>query len=109
MQLFTYERADSVQAALSELQSHPGAMLIAGGTELVNWMKEGIVRPTHLVDVNRMPLSTVEVGSSGLRMGALAQRACGSGTSRSRRNTCSNAAFQNCRTAELQDCRIAGL
>ena len=43
----------------------------AGGTELLLVMKLGFARPTHLVDVKRLPgLDVIENGGPGLRIGA---------------------------------------
>jgi xanthine dehydrogenase YagS FAD-binding subunit len=47
-------------------------MVIAGGTELLNWMKEGIVTPRRILDINGLPgLDRIEVDERGLRIGAL--------------------------------------
>jgi xanthine dehydrogenase YagS FAD-binding subunit len=73
---FAFERAGDVAAAIAALEADPGAVLVAGGTELVNWMKDGIVSPTRLVDVNRIAgLDGVEATPDGLRIGALARMA----------------------------------
>lgn len=73
---FAFERAVDTVAAIAALEADPGASLVAGGTELVNWMKEGIVSPSRLIDVNRIPgLGAVEATSDGLRIGALARMA----------------------------------
>lgn len=34
--------------------SQPGAMMVAGGTELLNWMRLGIAAPERIVDIGRM-------------------------------------------------------
>ena len=61
--------ADAIAAA-----AQPGTMVIAGGTELLNWMKEGIVAPRRLVDLNGLSgLDRIETGDHGLRIGALAR------------------------------------
>ena len=73
---FAFERAADTGGAIAALEADPGASLVAGGTELVNWMKERIVTPSRLVDVNRIPgLSGVEARGEGLRIGALARMA----------------------------------
>jgi len=68
---FSYERASDVGQALAAI--HAGASFVAGGTELLNWMKEGIERPTHLVDINRLPLAAIAFDEKQLRIGALAR------------------------------------
>lgn len=69
MRSFAYERAASLSAAMA-----PDAAVIAGGTELLNWMKEGIAAPRRLIDINGLPgLDGIEAGAEGLRIGALAR------------------------------------
>jgi xanthine dehydrogenase YagS FAD-binding subunit len=68
---FTYERASDVRAAATAA-AQPGAKIIAGGTNLLDLMKVQVERPTHLVDVSRLPLAAIEPGADGgLRIGAL--------------------------------------
>src|SRR5690349_1866512 len=43
MQPFSFSRATSLDAALGSAAD--GATFVAGGTELLNWMKEGIASP----------------------------------------------------------------
>src|SRR5450432_4663707 len=72
MRAFTFERADSVAAAARAVAATPGAKFIAGGTNLLDLMKLEVEQPTHLVDVNRLPLASVEdTEGGGLRIGAL--------------------------------------
>lgn len=72
MRPFTYERAESVEAA-AKAGAEPGARYLAGGTNLLDLMKLDIERPTHLIDIGRLPLSAIEAtADGGLRLGALA-------------------------------------
>src|SRR6202051_784757 len=72
MKAFTYERAASVAAAARAVADKPGAKFIAGGTNLLDLMKLGVQTPTHLVDVIRLPLASIEnTPDGGLRIGAL--------------------------------------
>ena len=49
---------------------------IAGGTNLIDLMKENLLRPRKLVDLNRLPLAAIEpTEDGGLRLGALARNA----------------------------------
>ncbi|SMC85316.1 FAD binding domain-containing protein [Kibdelosporangium aridum] len=71
MRTFSYHRAADIPSALEALTT-PGTQLIAGGTEMVNWLKEGIESPGRLVDISRLPLT--EIAADGvLRIGALAR------------------------------------
>jgi xanthine dehydrogenase YagS FAD-binding subunit len=71
MKTFTYTRAGDVGEALAALSS-PGTQLMAGGTELVNWLKEGIATPDQVVDITGLPLDSISA-SGPLRIGALAR------------------------------------
>jgi xanthine dehydrogenase YagS FAD-binding subunit len=69
---FEYARASSVADAVRQIAMVPGAKVIAGGTNLVDLMKENVERPTRLVDITRLPLRAVEEMSDGsVRIGAL--------------------------------------
>lgn len=73
MSPFTFTRAHTLSEALS-FASDTNTAVIAGGTEMVNWLKEGIAQPTRLVDIDRLPeLREIEVTSTELRVGALAR------------------------------------
>jgi xanthine dehydrogenase YagS FAD-binding subunit len=73
VETFAFAEASTLEEALA-LLAEPGTQAIAGGTELVNWLKEGIETPDCLVDLNRVPgLDGVEVGADELRLGALAR------------------------------------
>src|SRR5262249_4815257 len=43
------------------------------GTELVNWLKDGLQAPSLLVDINALPLGEIELRPDGVRLGALAR------------------------------------
>ena len=73
MKPFAYLRASDVDAAVAETAAEPGAAFVAGATELANWMKDGIQSPTHVVDINALPLSEISMHADGLRLGALAR------------------------------------
>ncbi|HEX8613908.1 MAG TPA: xanthine dehydrogenase family protein subunit M [Telluria sp.] len=52
------------------------AAFIAGGTNLVDLMKEGIMRPASLVDINSLPLDAIApTAQGGLLLGATARNA----------------------------------
>ena len=71
MKPFTYERATTVEAALSAMGSRPNAYFLGGGTNLIDLMKMGTEQPTHLVDITRIPLTTIEEHNGGVRIGAM--------------------------------------
>ncbi|WP_020669355.1 FAD binding domain-containing protein [Amycolatopsis nigrescens] len=70
MRTFSYRRANALEDALAALRE-PGTQLLAGGTELVNWLKEGIESPSGLVDITGLDLAGIEHGPDGLTLGAL--------------------------------------
>jgi xanthine dehydrogenase YagS FAD-binding subunit len=73
MQTFAYDRASALVDAI-RAAARPGAMVIAGGTELLNWMKDGIVAPQRIIDLNDLSgLDRIDADDHGLRIGALAR------------------------------------
>jgi xanthine dehydrogenase YagS FAD-binding subunit len=46
-------------------------MFIAGGTNMVDYMRLGVLRPAAVVDISRLPLASVEDAGGGLKIGAL--------------------------------------
>ncbi len=71
MRTFTYDRADSPEAAVRSV-APPHAKFIAGGTNLLDLMKLQVETPDRLVDVSRLALMDIEdAGEGGLRVGAL--------------------------------------
>jgi xanthine dehydrogenase YagS FAD-binding subunit len=62
--------------AVKALGHSPKAKVLAGGTNLVDLMKQNVEKPSHLIDVNRLQLSAIEELPDGvLRLGALAHNA----------------------------------
>jgi xanthine dehydrogenase YagS FAD-binding subunit len=69
---FQYARANDVADAVRMIAADPTAKFIAGGTNLIDLMKEDVERPSRLIDISRLPLKTVEeTAGGGLRIGAL--------------------------------------
>lgn len=68
---FQYSRATDVAGALRLIAAEPTAKFIAGGTNLVDLMKDDVERPTRLIDITHLPLKTVEETGGGIRIGAL--------------------------------------
>ena len=72
MNPFEYSRPTETATAVSLVAKYPAAHFLAGGTNLLDLMKMGVSTPQRLVDINRLPLKTIEKTASGLRIGALA-------------------------------------
>jgi xanthine dehydrogenase YagS FAD-binding subunit len=87
MRPFTYERATDPAAAIAAVAAAgDGAKFISGGTNLLDLMKLQIERPSHLVDIRRLPLRQIEdTGDGGLRIGAQADNATVAADDRVRR------------------------
>ncbi len=67
---------DAVQAQAASPTAQQGAAVrfIAGGTNLVDYMKLNVETPRQLVDINHLPLDKVEPAEGGgLKIGALAR------------------------------------
>jgi len=73
MNVFEYIRAATQQSAITALSKDNEAVFLAGGTNLIDLMKRGIITPAKLVDINNLPLSSVEKTTTGIRIGALAK------------------------------------
>lgn len=73
---FEYRRAIDAADALQALAGAAGARFIAGGTNLLDLMKQGVARPSRLVDITQLPLRDVRAtDSGGLSVGALVRNA----------------------------------
>lgn len=69
---FDYARVSTVPDAIKS-GSRESAKFVAGGTNLVDLMKTTVERPAHLVDINPLPMATIEAVNGGIRIGALAR------------------------------------
>src|SRR5882724_1432972 len=68
-----FHRAQNDKGAIEAAAG--GARFLAGGTTLVDLMREHIERPAALVDINRLPHRRIEITARGLEIGALARMA----------------------------------
>jgi xanthine dehydrogenase YagS FAD-binding subunit len=69
---------DAVKAQAKSATAQNGAdvRFIAGGTNLIDYMKLNVERPKQLVDINSLALDRIEkIESGGLKIGALARNA----------------------------------
>jgi xanthine dehydrogenase YagS FAD-binding subunit len=66
---FTFTRATDEQSALAAGRS--GARYVAGGTTLVDLMRETVERPDAVVDINALPYRNVDLDGAALRVGSL--------------------------------------
>jgi len=70
MQNFTLANPASLDAALAAAQQ-TDTKFIAGGTDLLQLMKDEVERPQHLVDLDGLPFDQVTTSDDGARIGAL--------------------------------------
>ena len=69
---FQYARATDVADAVRQITADPTAKFIAGGTNLIDLMKDDVETPTRLIDISRLPLTKVEeIAGGGVRIGAM--------------------------------------
>jgi len=66
---FTYTAATSERAALA--LAARGGRYIAGGTTMVDLMRQTVERPTRVVDINALPYHDMSVDRAGVHAGAL--------------------------------------
>jgi xanthine dehydrogenase YagS FAD-binding subunit len=71
MNRFDYVRATGIADAVAA-GAGDDVRYLAGGTNLVDLMKENVERPARIVDINRLALARIEdIEGGGLRLGAL--------------------------------------
>jgi CO/xanthine dehydrogenase FAD-binding subunit len=66
---FSFSKATDERSAFAAASS--GARYIAGGTTLVDLMRETVERPAAVVDINGLPYRSIDLQSSKLRIGSL--------------------------------------
>ena len=71
MNQFQYNKVKESLSAIKLTAKDPNAHFLAGGTNLIDLMKMGVVTPSKLVDINQLPLSKIEKLPTALRVGAL--------------------------------------
>lgn len=72
MRPFEFVRATDVSTGAAAVAQVPRAKFLAGGTNLVDLMKEDVEQPGRLVDISQLPLRQISRSRSGLSIGALA-------------------------------------
>jgi carbon-monoxide dehydrogenase medium subunit len=70
---FAYLRPATMPDAVAMLSENAGAMLLAGGTDVVPWLRDDAITPDVVIDIKDVPgLSGIEMVGDTLRIGALA-------------------------------------
>src|SRR5438105_1884082 len=74
MNPFAYSRVSQPDQAINAISPSNDVKFLAGGTNLIDLMKNGVEKPAKLVDINRLALADIEeLPDGGLRIGALAR------------------------------------
>jgi xanthine dehydrogenase YagS FAD-binding subunit len=73
MHPFALEKAHSAEAAIAAAAA--GGRYIAGGTTLIDLMREEVERPERLIDINALPMGGIRTEGDDLVIGALARMA----------------------------------
>jgi xanthine dehydrogenase YagS FAD-binding subunit len=73
MRPFKYSKTEDAAAAVKAVAANPNAQFLAGGTNLIDLMKEDVERPDELVDITRLNLAQIKMNGGGLSLGALAK------------------------------------
>jgi xanthine dehydrogenase YagS FAD-binding subunit len=60
MRPFKYTRATTLTSAIKELNGNAQSRILAGGTNLLDLMKEDVERPEELIDITHLPHSPVK-------------------------------------------------
>jgi xanthine dehydrogenase YagS FAD-binding subunit len=68
---FDYARPSTAKAAIDAVARDKSAKFIAGGSNLVDLMKRGVMSPEKIIDINTLPLRDIERTGSMIRIGAL--------------------------------------
>ena len=80
---FRYDRSTGIPDAVRAMTRPASAttptsgpqQFIAGGTQLVDLMKLGTIAPGGLIDINGLPMTIIDAGADGLKLGALVRMA----------------------------------
>jgi xanthine dehydrogenase YagS FAD-binding subunit len=75
MKPFKYSEATDEAAAVRVVSANKAAKFLAGGTNLIDLMKEYVERPDELVDVSRLKSAQIKSTGNGISIGALAKNA----------------------------------
>lgn len=73
MKSLKYSSATDAANAIRTVSANETAQFLAGGTNLIDLMKEYVERPSELVDISRLNLAQISSTSNGIFIGALAK------------------------------------
>lgn len=73
MRPFIYTKKDDAAEAVKIVTNNKNAQFLAGGTNLIDLMKEDVARPDELVDITRLNFTQIKTIPSGVSIGGLAK------------------------------------
>ncbi|GGN79507.1 FAD-binding molybdopterin dehydrogenase [Streptomyces albiflavescens] len=74
MRPITYSRAIDTATAIAAVSADPTSDFLAGGTTEIDLLRQNVLHPRRLVDINDLPLTQIEATpEGGLRIGSLAR------------------------------------
>ncbi|GAB3959602.1 xanthine dehydrogenase family protein subunit M [Spirosoma harenae] len=80
MRPFTYTRAKDATSAIKLLTENVNAKFLAGGTNLLDLMKEDVERPNTLIDISELGLTEIKSISNGASQGGISIGGLGKNT-----------------------------
>jgi len=80
MRPFKYSRAGDISSATQMIAANANAKFLAGGTNILDLMKEDVERPNELVDISPMKLTQVKVITTGINVGGVSIGGLGKNT-----------------------------
>ncbi|MEO6001356.1 MAG: xanthine dehydrogenase family protein subunit M [Chitinophagaceae bacterium] len=80
MRPFKYSKTSNANAAAQMLIANPHAKFLAGGTNILDLMKEDVERPNELIDISRIDLTQVKMITSGSTKGGISIGGLGKNT-----------------------------
>jgi xanthine dehydrogenase YagS FAD-binding subunit len=75
MNPFRYALATDTGSAVATVTGDHGIRYIAGGTNIIDLMKDDVEQPSVLLDITHLPLRFIVANAAGVRLGALATMA----------------------------------
>ncbi|WP_461089968.1 FAD binding domain-containing protein [Spirosoma gilvum] len=80
MRPFTYTRANDATTASKLMADNPNARFLAGGTNLLDLMKEDVERPNALIDISELGLTDIKTLTTGTNKGGISIGGLGKNT-----------------------------
>ena len=80
MRPFKYSSTGDINTAAQMLMANPRAKFLAGGTNILDLMKEDVERPDELIDITRLDLTTIKPIAQGVNKGGVSIGGLGKNT-----------------------------